>query len=39
MKFIVIGITDNPNPWFPPEVLQIIRQKPEHQGQILFRQK
>ena len=25
MKFIVIGITDNPNPWFPPEVLQIIR--------------
>ena len=26
MKFIVIGITDNPNPWFPPEVLQIIRQ-------------
>lgn len=26
MKFIVIGITDNPNPWFPPEVLDIIRQ-------------
>ena len=26
MKFIVIGITDSPNPWFPPEVLQIIRQ-------------
>ena len=26
MKFIVIGITDNPNPWFPPEVIEIIRQ-------------
>ncbi|MBO7498397.1 MAG: precorrin-6y C5,15-methyltransferase (decarboxylating) subunit CbiE, partial [Bacteroidaceae bacterium] len=26
MKFIVIGITDNPTPWFPPEVLQIISQ-------------
>ena len=26
MKFIVIGISDNPNPWFPPEVLEIIRQ-------------
>jgi len=25
MKFIVIGITDNPSPWFPPEVLEIIR--------------
>lgn len=25
MKFIVIGITDNPNPWFPPEVIEIIR--------------
>jgi precorrin-6Y C5,15-methyltransferase (decarboxylating) len=25
MKFIVIGITDNPNPWFPPEVMEIIR--------------
>jgi len=25
MRFIVIGITDNPNPWFPPEVLEIIR--------------
>lgn len=25
MKFIVIGITDNPQPWFPPEVLDIIR--------------
>lgn len=25
MKFIVIGITDNPNPWFPPEVLEIIK--------------
>ena len=25
MKFIVIGITDNPKPWFPPEVLEIIR--------------
>ena len=24
MKFIVIGITDNPNPWFPPEVMEII---------------
>ena len=26
MKFIVIGITDNPQPFFPPEVLVIIRQ-------------
>ena len=26
MKFIVIGITDHPQPWFPPEVLDIIRQ-------------
>jgi precorrin-6Y C5,15-methyltransferase (decarboxylating) len=26
MKFIVIGITDNPQPWFPPEVLEIIKQ-------------
>ena len=25
MKFIVIGITDNPKPWFPPEVLEIIK--------------
>ena len=25
MRFIVIGITDNPNPWFPPEVMDIIR--------------
>ena len=24
MKFIVIGITDNPQPWFPPEVMEII---------------
>jgi precorrin-6Y C5,15-methyltransferase (decarboxylating) len=26
MRFIVIGITDNPNPWFPPEVLELIKQ-------------
>ena len=25
MKFIVIGITDNPKPCFPPEVMEIIR--------------
>ena len=25
MKFVIIGITDHPNPWFPPEVLDIIR--------------
>ena len=25
MKFIVIGITDNPKPWFPPEVIEIIK--------------
>ena len=25
MKFIVIGITDNPKPWFPPEVMEIIQ--------------
>lgn len=29
MKFIIIGITDNPKPWFPPEVLDII-----HQGKV-----
>ena len=26
MKFIVIGITDNPKPFFTPEVLEIIKQ-------------
>ena len=26
MKFIVIGITDNPDPWLPPELMAIIRQ-------------
>ena len=26
MKLIVIGITDTPHPWFPPEVLEVIRQ-------------
>ena len=26
MKFIVIGITDNPKSWFPPEVMEIIKQ-------------
>jgi precorrin-6Y C5,15-methyltransferase (decarboxylating) len=26
MKFIVIGITDNPDPFFPPEVLAIIKE-------------
>lgn len=26
MRFIVIGITDNPTPWFPPEVMEIIKQ-------------
>ena len=25
MKFIVIGITDNPHPFFPPEVMNIIK--------------
>ena len=25
MRFVVIGITDNPEPWFMPEVLEIIR--------------
>ena len=25
-RFIVIGITDQPNPWFPPEVLEAIKQ-------------
>ena len=25
MDYIVIGITDHPQPWFPPEVLDIIR--------------
>ena len=24
-RFIVIGITDNPQPFFPPEVLEIIK--------------
>ena len=26
MKFIVIGISDHPNPWFPPEIQEIIQQ-------------
>lgn len=26
LRFIVIGITDHPNPWFPPEVMEIIKQ-------------
>ena len=26
MKFIVIGITDSPRPWFPPEVMEIVKQ-------------
>ena len=26
MKFYVIGITDSPRPYFPPEVVQVIRQ-------------
>ena len=26
MKFIVIGITDNPQPWFSPDVVRIIKQ-------------
>ena len=25
MKFVVIGITDHPEPWFPPEVMEIIK--------------
>ena len=25
MKFTVIGISDNPQPWFPPKVLELIR--------------
>ncbi len=25
MKFVVIGITDHPQPWFPPEVLEVIK--------------
>ncbi len=25
MKFVVMGITDNPKPWFPPEVMEIIQ--------------
>ena len=25
MKFVVIGITDNPTPWFPPEVMEVIK--------------
>ena len=25
MRFVVIGITDNPHPWFPPGVMDIIR--------------
>ena len=26
MKFVVIGITDDPKPWFPPEVMELIKQ-------------
>ena len=25
LRFIIIGITDNPKPWFPPEVMEIIK--------------
>ena len=25
MRFVVIGITDNPKPWFPPEVMDVIK--------------
>ena len=25
MRFVVIGITDHPQPWFPPEVMEIIK--------------
>ncbi len=25
LRFIIIGITDNPTPWFPPEVMEIIK--------------
>ena len=25
MRFVVVGITDHPQPWFPPEVLEIIK--------------
>ena len=32
MKFIVIGITDNPKPWFPPEVLEIIKNGKVYSG-------
>ena len=32
MKFIVIGITDNPKPWLPPEALQIISQSKVFSG-------
>jgi precorrin-6Y C5,15-methyltransferase (decarboxylating) len=26
IRFVIIGITDNPQPWFPPEVLEVIKQ-------------
>ena len=26
ISFVIIGITDNPQPWFPPEVLEVIKQ-------------
>ena len=26
LRFVVIGITDNPQPWFPPELMEVIRQ-------------
>ena len=25
MRFVVIGITDDPSPWFPPEMMEIIK--------------
>ena len=31
-RFIVIGITDNPQPWFPPEVLEIIKKEKVFSG-------
>ena len=26
LRVVVIGITDNPQPWFPPELMEVIRQ-------------
>ena len=32
IRFVVIGISDNPQPFFPPEVLEVIRNEKVFSG-------